>query len=145
MAFALLVLVSGSVALLVYGDEVYGWRVVIAKLSFMAVGTIAGFWVGHFASAWRVPVAFIVVLAAFWFVNWWDCLFPTSFDMNARCGIPFDRWQYGDFVGLGEGILLPGLLGDMAVGLGVAAVCQWLVDRAGFFSPARNRNQATPQ
>ena len=60
---------------------------------------------------------FLIALGAFWFINWWDCAHPTGFDMNARCGVPFNRWQDGNFSGFSTDVLRVGLLADLVVGL----------------------------
>jgi hypothetical protein len=127
LAFGLLILLNHSVRVLVdrEGVEFYGWSVLVLKLAVTGVGTIAGFCAGRVAG--RVSTPFIVGLAGFWFLNWWNCAFPTSFDMNAGCGIPLHRWQDGNFAGYGAGILWAGLVGDVVVGLGIAGASHWIV------------------
>ena len=77
----------------------------------------------------RSSVAVVMAMALFVFANYYDCVFRSGFDMNARCGVPFERWQDGNFGGIGAGVLWRGLIADIVVGVLLAGVVGWITQR----------------
>jgi hypothetical protein len=130
---ALLWLIVATLGLLTDGETLawYGQRVTAIELSLLWGAGVAGVLGGTVGLvAWR-SVPAVLTLVGFWYLNIQACTIH-GFDMAARCGVPFARWQSEGFASA-QRTFLDGLAADVIVALAAAglvqAVTNWLVSR----------------